>query len=205
MWQLCLGFLVFFSVFIRWKVTINENMSFTDYASKIRLPDCSKLAVNWKNQNVTISQHNIIITFFQDCFISLVKFSYWSKFHVNIITGSGVRTILFCKGLTRNQEIKNTLACVFPNIWRLGQVRDTKFGTNVSNKILLNAAQCQGYSFYHFWVITEKLTGGKISPPQIRVKTGWLNKCPQRLIKIAVKKCFYNQICIYVDNTSSNI
>ena len=164
------GIFSFFSVFIRWKVTINENISFTDYASEIRLPDCSKLAVNQKNQNVTISQHNIIISFFQDCFISLVKFSYWSKFHVNIITGSGVRTILFCKRLTRNQEIKNTLACVFPNIWRLGQVRDTKFGTNVSNKILLNAAQCQGYSFYHFWVIKEKPTGGKIFPPRLELK-----------------------------------
>ena len=156
------GFLVFFTVFIRWKVTITENISFTDYASEIRIPDCSKLAVNWKNQNdVTISQHNIIVSFFQYCFISLVKFSYWFKFHVNIVTGSGVRTILFCKRLTRNPEIKNTLVCVFPNIWRLGQVRDTKLGTNVSNKILLNAAQCHSYSFYHFWVIKEKSTGGK--------------------------------------------
>ena len=29
-------------------------------------------------------------------------------------------------------------------MWRLGQVEDTKFGTNVSNKMLLNAAKCQG-------------------------------------------------------------
>ena len=171
MWELCLGFLIFFSVFIRWRVTINENISFTGYTSKIRLQDCSKLAVNWKNQNdVTITLHSIIISFFQDCFISLVKFSYWSKFNVNIITGSGVRTILFCKRLTRNLEIKNTLACIFPDIWRLAQVRDTKFGTNVSNKILLNAAQCQDYSFYHFWVIKEKPTGGKIFPPRLELK-----------------------------------
>ena len=33
------------------------------------------------------------------------------------------------------------------NIWRLGRVRDTKFCTDVSNKIILNAAKCQGYSF----------------------------------------------------------
>ena len=32
-------------------------------------------------------------------FVSLVKFSYWFKFHVNIITGSGVMTIFFHKGL----------------------------------------------------------------------------------------------------------
>ena len=37
---------------------------------------------------------------------------------------------------------------------------DTKFGTNVSNRMLLNAAKFQGYSFYRFWVIKEKPTGG---------------------------------------------
>lgn len=37
-----------------------------------------------------------------------------------------------------NLEIGNTPAWVLPNIWRLGQVRDTKLGTNVSNEILLD-------------------------------------------------------------------
>ena len=53
----------------------------------------------------------------------------------------------------------------------------TKFGTNVSNKMLLNVAKLQGYSFYRSWVIKGKPTGGggggKITPPthtQIRVK-----------------------------------
>ena len=36
---------------------------------------------------------------------------------------------------------------------------DAKFGVNVSNKTLLNAAKFQGYSFYRFWVIKEKPTG----------------------------------------------
>ena len=49
-------------------------------------------------------------------------------------------TIFFYKGLTRNPEIRNTPVLVFPDIWRLGQVRDTKFETNVSNETLLNAA-----------------------------------------------------------------
>ena len=34
-------------------------------------------------------------------FVSLVKFSYRSKFHFNIIIGSGITTIFFYKGLTR--------------------------------------------------------------------------------------------------------
>ena len=85
-------------------------------------------------------------------FFDLVKFSYWSKFHVNIITDSGVLTIFFCKSLTRNQEIRNTTLWVLTNIWRLGWFGDTKLGTNVSKKMLLNAAKCHGYNFYPFWV-----------------------------------------------------
>ena len=83
-------------------------------------------------------------------------FSYRFKFHVNIITGSGVMVIYFYKGLTRNSEIGNTPVQVLPSICILGQIRDTKFGMDVSNKILLNAAKCQRYSFYQFrvWVQT---------------------------------------------------
>ena len=47
------------------------------------------------------------------------KFSYWSNFHVNIITGSGVMTVIFYKGLSRNPKIGNTPICILPNIWRL--------------------------------------------------------------------------------------
>ena len=104
--------------------------------------------------------------FFWRCFVSLVNFSYCSKFHVNIITGFGVMTIFFYKGLTRNLEIGNTPFWVLFNIWRLGQVMDTKFSRNVSNRMLLNAAKCQGYSVYRFWVIKGKPTGGvKLPPP----------------------------------------
>ena len=39
--------------------------------------------------------------------------------------------------------------------------RDTKFGTNVSNKILLKAPKCQCYSFHRFWVIKGEPTGGR--------------------------------------------
>ena len=70
-----------------------------------------------KNDNdVTVSSNDVIVNFFSCSFVSLVKFSYWSMFHVNIITGSSVMTIFFYKGLTRNPEIGNTLVWVFPNI-----------------------------------------------------------------------------------------
>ena len=97
---------------------------------------------------------------FWRCFGSLVKFSYWSKFHVNNITGSGIMTIFFYKGLIRNPEIRNTPVWVLPNICRLRWVMDTKFGANVSNRMLLIAAKFQGYSFYCCWVIKGKPSGG---------------------------------------------
>ena len=85
------------------------------------------------------------------------------KFHVNIMTGSGVMTIFVYIVLTRYPEIEKTLSDL-SNIWRLRQFRDVKFGTNVSNNMSLHAAKCQGYSFYRFWVIKikEKLTGAEL-------------------------------------------
>ena len=73
--------------------------------------------------------------------VSFVNFSYWSKFHVNIITGSRVMIICLYKGLTRYSIFGNTPVWVLPNNWRLGRVSDTKFGTNISNEMLLNTAK----------------------------------------------------------------
>ena len=111
----------------------------------------SRIAISWKDDKMSSS------IFLKLLSISLVKFSYWSKFLVNIITGSGVMAILIYKEL-KSQIIGNIPIWVLPNNWRLKQVRNTKFGTNVSKKMLLNAAKCQGYTFYHFWVIKEKPT-----------------------------------------------
>ena len=83
--------------------------------------------------------------FFRRCRVSFVKFSYWSKFRANIITGSGVMTIFIYRGLIGNPEIGNTTVCVLPNIWRLGRVMDTKFGTNVSK--CCNAAKFKGVDY----------------------------------------------------------
>ena len=99
-------------------------------------------------------------SFFWRCSAFLVNFSYWSKFHVNIIIGSGAITISFHKGLTRNPEFRNTPVWVLPYTLRLGKVRNTKFGTNVSSKMLFNDEKCQVNSFCGFWVIKGKPTGG---------------------------------------------
>ena len=118
--------------------------------------------LTWSHRQV----FDLFLFFWRICVFSPVKFSYWFRFYVNIITGSGVLTISFYKAFTRNSEIGKNPVGVLPNIWRLGQVNNTKFCTVVSNKMLLNAAKCQGYSFYRFWVIKGKPTGEcKITPP----------------------------------------
>ena len=139
-------------------MTTIENVILIIYASGIWLSDCSKLAINRKNDN-DVTTLRKFIKFFRPCSISLVNFSYWPKFHVNIMTG--VTKIFACKGLTRNLEIVNTPVWVLPSIFRPGEVRNTGFGPNVSNKMLLNALKCQGYDFYRFLVIKGKLTWGR--------------------------------------------
>ena len=105
-----------------------------------------------------------------------MKISYWSKFHVNIITGSGVMIIfLFCKWLTRNPDIGKKLVSLLPNIWRLGDVRDTKFVTKFSNKKLVNAAKYKGYSLHCFWFIMGKPTKGQ----RLGLTDILMNKDPQ--------------------------
>ena len=88
-----------------------------------------------------------------------------------------------------------------PNIWRLGRVGNTRFGRNFSNWMLLNAAKCQVYSFYHFWVIKGKPTGRAKSPRLgLRESPGKKNGYPVRLIswkKSLVKKYHIN--CLTVE------
>ena len=85
-------------------------------------PEIGKMTMMSQFSNMMSQFSNIIIKFFWHCFFSLTVLSYWSKFHVNIITGSGVVAIFFYKGVTRNPEIGNNPIWVLPNIWRLGQV-----------------------------------------------------------------------------------
>ena len=83
-----------------------------------------------------------------------------------------------------------------PMSWDCSELGITKFGANVSNKMWLTAAKCQGYRFYCFWVIQGKTTGGggKITfPPttiEIRVKYWVVSKTlqsPKRIAKFGWK------------------
>ena len=147
-------FLVLLWVFVRWNTIIKENLSFTDYLSGIRLLYCSKLALNWKmtmtSQFFDVMPSPILLTFF----LFLVKF------HVNIITGSGVMTFFFTRDWPeiRKLEIHRFEFFQICGDWReLG--RNTKVGTNISNKMLLKFVKCQIYNIWRFGVIVGKPTG----------------------------------------------
>ena len=108
---------VLFSDFVRKKVTVNENVSFTDYASGIRLPDCFKLAINWKkwqwHSNWSTWHHHQL-------------FCHWSKFYINIIIGSGVMIIYFYKGLTRirKSETPQSEFCPISGDWEFLRIQN---------------------------------------------------------------------------------
>ena len=54
------------------RAVVAGNVSFTDYASRIRLSDCSKLTINRKNNNdVTICKRDVIFKFFDVVFLLL--------------------------------------------------------------------------------------------------------------------------------------
>ena len=152
MWELCLRF--FSSIFSFWEIKGYYYWQFKFQRLCRRNPASRLLQISrklknwqWRHNCLTWPHSQIFLTFFY--LSSLVKFSYCSKFRVNIITEFGGMTFFFYKALTRN-----------PEIWRLRQVRNTKFGTEVSNKILLNAKKFECCSHCSFWVNKGKPAEG---------------------------------------------
>ena len=95
-WQLCWRFFSSVFRFCKIEVIFNENLSFIDCASAIWLPHGCKMSMDCKKNNVKFCANDVIVIFWR-CHVSFVKFNYWSKFHVNIIAGSGAMTIFVYK------------------------------------------------------------------------------------------------------------
>ena len=138
------------------------------------------------NSRIRICQHDIIVKTFLRCRVSLVIFSYSSKFYFNIITGSGFMSILVYKALTRNPEISLDWVGPLSKLWR---VWDAKFGRNVSNWKFSWRCKMPDLQLSSFWVIKGKPAGavGRVNlPTHIRfnvdnvIKTPWKNKLDKK-------------------------
>ena len=97
------------------------------------------IALNWPKLGKVIGTSQFtnmtLLPIFLCCCIFVVKFNYCSKFHFNIITGSGVIAIFVYKILIENLEIGIIPVWILPNwgeLGGLGWVRDTRFGTKVT-------------------------------------------------------------------------
>ena len=131
---------------------------------------------HWCNELLIWSYRQL----FWFCRVSLVKFRYWSKFHVNIITGSKVMTIFVDKGFTKNSEIGKNPVWVLSNIWRLGKIRNTKLSliknfrntklSLIKNYLMLQNARFTPFTSYE--LLRKNQLGGKNthSPPRLGFK-----------------------------------
>ena len=87
----------------------------------IPLESSFRIAQNWpKFGKIIMTSEFSDITpssnFLSRCFVFLVKFSYWSKFHVSFITDSGVMTIFLYKRYTP-LEIRSSEFCSISGDW----------------------------------------------------------------------------------------
>ena len=87
--------------------------------------------------------------FFLTSFSFSCQVSYWSKFHVNIITGSGITTIFFYKGSEIEQKSGNRK---YP---RLSFAQDLETGASY------------GYQILHEWLLLNVIEYCKIPGLQL--------------------------------------
>ena len=115
-----------FSVFARLKVTINENVSFKDHGSGIRLPDCSKLAINRKKMTMT-SQFDEMTSssIFLDVAVLLLP---------SLV--SGPTTIFLYWSLTGNRK--------YPHLSLVQYLETGKFGIYVTQLFLMKCFWTEG-------------------------------------------------------------
>ena len=148
------------------------------------------------NKDVIIFRHDVIVNFFWRCFVSLIKFSCWSKFHVNIITGSGVMIIFLYKRLTRNPEIGNTPVWVRSISGEWGKLGIPYLAGMSLIKFDWMLQNARVTAFTVSELLREKQQRGKITPPQPRLG---LSCCHQE-----VKSYVINNILNYLEEWSAN-
>ena len=114
-------------------------------------------------------------SFFWRCFASLVKFSYWFKFHINIINSSGVMAISFYKVLARNPENGNTNSKFCPISAGWGELGISNLARTSLIKCYWLLQNARVTTFTVSALLTENQQGeSKITTRQtkIRIRTG---------------------------------
>ena len=141
-------------------------------------PECGLwMAANWKktmtSQFADMASSPI---FFWHCLVSLVMFSYWSKFHSISWLVLELWQFSFIKHWPKLWKLETPLSKFFPISGDWGELEIPNLAQlSLMNVKSLDVAKCQGYSFYRFWVIKGKSTGSKITLPPI-----------SRLIRLAI-------------------
>ena len=115
------------------------------------------------------SDMKLLPRFFWRCRISVVKFSYWSKFYVNIFTGSGVIAIFIYKELISNSEIGNTPVSPISRDW--GKLRMPNLMRISPMKSYWMLQNVRVAAFTVSGLLREWQPGGevKVPPTQIRI------------------------------------
>ena len=152
---------IYRSVFSFWKIKGYYWWKHKLYRLCVRIPASVLLQISHKSEKITVTPQLSVMT-------SLSKFLDVVLFPLSgLVTGSSLMSIswlflvlwqfFFLQRIDQKTGNGKYHCLSSFQIWRLGWVRDTKFRTNVSNKMLLNATKCQGYNFYCFWVIKGTL------------------------------------------------
>ena len=143
-------------------------MIFADSVSGIWPPDCSKLAKNPKNDNgVTISRHDVIVKNFWRGLVSLVKFSYWSKFHVSIILVLELWQFSFIRDWPeiRKSEIPPSEFCPISGDWEELWIPNLVWMSLIECYWMLQNSRVIASTVFELLRKNQLGGGGKIIPP----------------------------------------
>ena len=141
-------------------------------------PDCSKLAINLKNDNgVTIWHHDVIIKFCWSFLCLLWILFAGSSFLSRSALVLELWQFSFIREWSeiRKSEIPPSEFCPISGDWGVSGYQILP--ECLSNEMLLNSAKYQGYSFYRFLCVKGIPTGELIlptpvlsSPPRLALK-----------------------------------
>ena len=135
----------------------------------MRLESGFSMAPNWSWIEKRQWRHNFMICrhrhFFEACVFTMSSLINGPSFKLISWLVLEFWQSSFIKDWPEMRKSEIHPSCVLLNLWRLWHFRDIIFATNISNKMLLTTAKCQGYNFYCFWVIKENQQGEIKLPP----------------------------------------